>query len=82
MRPQIIAALAEQRRHQCACGAATEHSYSLCRKCHSRMAWRRKTTRPSRRATRRRTGHQARERARLLAQARSLRGTASKGAEN
>ena len=51
--PRLIAALAEVQRHQCPCGAAAEPSGRLCRKCHARMAWRRRTTRTSRRAARR-----------------------------
>jgi hypothetical protein len=78
----MIAALAEQRRHQCPCGAATEHSYSLCRKCHARMVWRRKTTRTGRRAARRLAARQAREGARILAQAMSLLHAVSKGVES
>ena len=51
----------------CACGAAPEHPYGLCHKCHTRMTWRRRTAEIARRAARRRRrGRQARERARLV----------------
>jgi hypothetical protein len=75
----LITVLAEDRRRQCPCGAVAEQPYGLCRKCHARMIWRRKTTRATRRAARRQAaGHGAR----LLACAMSLLRTASKGAES
>ena len=63
----IIMAMAGDRRRFCPCGAVTEHPSGLCRKCHARMTWRRHNTRPRRRTTRRRSGRQARDRARVLA---------------
>lgn len=66
MRYSITIALAEDRRRFCPCGAATEHPYSMCRKCHSRMTWRRHKTQSRRRAVRRRSGRLARDRARAL----------------
>jgi hypothetical protein len=75
----LITVLAEDRRRHCPCGAVAEQSYGLCRKCHARMLWRRKTTRASRRAARRQAaGHGAR----LFAGALSLLRTTSKGAES
>jgi hypothetical protein len=65
--PYLLAALADDRRHQCPCGAAAERSNGLCRKCQARVQWRRKTTRTSRRAARRLTTRQARTGARALA---------------
>jgi hypothetical protein len=82
MHPELIAALAVIRHRQCPCGAATEKTYALCRKCQARMAWRRKTTPASRRAARRLTMRQAREGARILASAMSLLRTTSKGVES
>jgi (p)ppGpp synthase/HD superfamily hydrolase len=49
----LITALAADRQRQCPCGAVAEQPHGLCRKCHHRMLWRRKTTRTSRRAARR-----------------------------
>lgn len=82
MHPSLIAAIAVYRHHQCPCGAATEQPYSLCRKCHARMAWRRHHTRTSRRAARRMASRQARDGARILAHAMSVLGVTSKGAES
>jgi len=82
MNPGLLAAIAAQRHHQCPCGAATEQSYGLCRKCHARMAWRRHHTRTSRRAARRMAARQAREGARIFAYAVSLLHVTSKGVEN
>jgi hypothetical protein len=75
----LITALAEDRRRQCPCGAVAEQPHDLCRKCHHRMLWRRKTMRTSRRAARRLA---VRHGARLLADAISLLRTTSKGVES
>ena len=79
MHTDLLAPPAEGRRRQCPCGAVTEHSHYLCRKCRARIVWRRKTTRTSRRVARRLAARQARAGARTFAQA--LR-TVKKGAEN
>jgi hypothetical protein len=68
----IAMAMAADRRRFCPCGAVTEHPSGLCRKCHARMTWRRRNTRPRRRTTRRRSGRQARDQARVLAFAASM----------
>jgi len=70
--PRLIAALADDRRRPCPCGAVTEQLDRLCRKCHARMAWRRKTTRTSRRTARRLAARQANEGTRILASAMAL----------
>ena len=75
----LITVLAEDRRRHCPCGAVAERSYGLCRKCHGRMVWRRKTARTSRRAARRLA---VRHGARLLAHAMSLLQSTGKGAES
>jgi len=80
--PRLIAALADDRRRQCPCGAVAAQPERLCRKCDARMAWRRKTTRTSRRAARRLAAHQAHEGTRILASAMALLQTISKGVEN
>jgi hypothetical protein len=68
----LIAALADDRHRQCPCGAAAERPDRLCRKCHARMLWRRKTTRTSRRAARRLAALQAHEGTRIFASAMAL----------
>jgi hypothetical protein len=80
--PDLIAALADDRRRACPCGAAADRPDRLCRKCHARMAWRRRTTQTSRRAARRLTARQAHEGTRILASTLALLQTISKGAEN
>ena len=80
--PDLIAALADERRRQCPCGAVAERPDRLCRKCQARMAWRRKTTRTSRRAARRLAARQAHEGTRIFASAMALLRTVSKGAES
>jgi hypothetical protein len=82
MHPDLLAALADDRRRRCPCGAVTEHSYSLCRKCHARVLWRRKTTRTSRRTSRHLAARQARAGARRFAHAMSLLNPGSRGGEN
>ena len=60
MHPDLLAALADDRRRQCPCGAVTEQPHHLCRKCRARIVWRRKITPTSRRAARRLAKRQAR----------------------
>jgi hypothetical protein len=79
--PRLIAVLADDRRRQCPCGAVAEQSERLCRKCHARMTWRRKTTRTSRHAARRLAAHQAHEGTCILASAMELLQIVSKGVE-
>jgi hypothetical protein len=80
--PKLIAVLADDQHRHCPCGAVGEQPQRLCRKCHARMAWRRKTTRTSRRAARRLAAHQAREGTRILASAMALLHAISKGVES
>jgi hypothetical protein len=80
--PKLIAVLADDQHHHCPCGAVAEQSERLCRKCHARMAWRRKTARTSRRAARRLAAHQAHEGTRILASAMALLQTIGKGVES
>lgn len=52
MNPAIlIAALVEDRRHQCPCRTFAQQPRGLCRECQAVAAWRRETTRTSRRAS-------------------------------
>ena len=82
MHPDLLAALADERRRRCPCGAATEHPYSLCCKCHARVLWRRRTTRTGRHTSRHLAHRQAREGARRFARAMSLLKAGNEGAEN
>ena len=79
---RLIAALADDRHHQCPCGALAERPDRLCRKCHARMLWRRKSMRTNRRAARRLTAHQAHEGTRIFASAMALLQAISKAVES
>jgi hypothetical protein len=52
MNPQLIAALLDDRRRSCPCGARTDQHFSLCRKCQARATWRRHHQRSPRLARR------------------------------
>ena len=81
--PRPSAELTRDRLRQCPCGAVAEQLDRLCRKCKARMAWRRKTTRTSRRAARRLAARQANEGTRILPSAMaSLLLTPGKGVES
>jgi hypothetical protein len=80
--PKLIAALADDHSPHCPCGAVADQPERLCRKCHAHMAWRRKTTRTSRRAARRLAAHQAHEGTRILASAMALLQAIGKGVES
>ena len=80
--PRLIAAIVDATRRQGPCGAVAEQLDRLCRKCQARMAWRRRTTRTSRRAARRLAAHQAHEGTRILASAMAVLQTISKGVES
>ena len=43
--PILIAALVEDQRRGCPCGAVAPQSYGLCRACQAVAAWRRETQR-------------------------------------
>jgi hypothetical protein len=81
----LIVAIAEQRRHQCSCGAVAEPLSGFCRKCQDRNAWRRKTTstrrKAARRRRRRRLVHRVRNVARFLADLLNPLPTISNGME-
>jgi hypothetical protein len=74
MHPTLVPLLTEDRHRQnCPCGAVAERPYGLCRKCHARMTWRRRTVDTAHRAARRqRRGRSARELARMLTLAASI----------
>ena len=48
--PILVAALAEDRRRRCPCGAVAQQPYGLCRGCRAAAVWRHETARSSRRA--------------------------------
>lgn len=81
MHPNTILKLAQERTHQCPCGAVPEYPYGMCRKCHAGMVWRRRQAGPARRAARRRRGRQSREQSRILALTESTFRANSKGAD-
>ena len=47
--PILIAALVEDRRRRCPCGAVAQQPYGLCRECQAVAVWRRETERTRRR---------------------------------
>lgn len=53
MHPNLLAALVEDRRKACLCGAVSEQPHHPCRKCLVRLVWRRHARRPLRNAVRR-----------------------------
>jgi hypothetical protein len=79
--PILIAALVEDRRRQCPCGAVAQQPYGLCRERQAVVVWRRETKRTKRRGTPNRT-RAGTLKARLLAQAPSLLQIIGEGAEN
>ena len=79
--PFLIAALIEDRRHRCPCGTFAQQPYGLCRECQAAAAWRRETTRTSRRASFSYT-HAGTGRAHLFARVASLLQIIGKGSES
>ena len=79
--PILIAALVEDRRRRCPCGAVAQQPYGLCRECQAVAVWRRETARTSRRAAPNWT-HAGTVKARLFARVASLLQIISKGAES
>jgi hypothetical protein len=60
MHPTLIAALVDDRRSSCLCGAITNHPHRPCRKCLARISWRRQPNQCPRREGRHRANPQAR----------------------
>jgi hypothetical protein len=79
--PILVAALAEDRRRRCPCGAVAQQPYGLCRECQAVAVWRRETKRTRRRGAPNwmRTGSL---KARLLARVASLLQAIGKRAES
>ena len=82
MHPNLIAALAEDRRKCCLCGAFTDQPDGLCRRCLARMGWRRCASRSSPSSVHRSVGRQARGPAWIFAVAMSTLRTIGKGAKS
>jgi len=80
--PNLIAALARDRRRSCLCGAVTGQPYGPCRRCLARMDWRRCTHGSSRRAVHRRARQQTRGPAWIFAVAMFMLRTIGKGAKS
>jgi hypothetical protein len=78
--PNVYATLVEVRRQACPCGAATDQPGTLCRKCHSRMVWRRRNEQPVRHRGHHRLGRQARGRQRIIDLAAALSGAGERTA--
>jgi hypothetical protein len=78
MHPNLIAALAEDRRKSCLCGAVDGQAGGLCHKCLTRTVWRRWISQPARHAVRRRSDRQARDRMWIFAVAASMLRTIGK----
>ena len=76
--PILVAALAEDRRRWCPCGAAAQQRYGLCREYRAVAVWRRETEQARRHGVPTWTALKAR----LLARVASLLRTISKGAES
>jgi hypothetical protein len=78
--PMLVAALAEDRRRQCSCGAVTQAPNGMCRGCRVTAVARHETARSSHRASRWATAGIAK--ARLFAWVESLLQLIGKGAES
>jgi hypothetical protein len=79
--PILVAALAEDQRRWCPCGAVAQHACGLCRECRVAAAWRRETARTSRRTDPIRTRTET-TRAQFFVWMTSLLHIFGKGAEN
>ena len=79
--PILVAAIAEDRRRRCPCGAVAQQPYGLCRECQAVAAWRRETERARRRDAPNWT-RAGTLKARLLARVASLLQIIGKGAES
>ena len=79
--PILVAALAEDRRRCCPCGAAAQQRYGLSRECRAVAVWRHETEQTRRHGALNWT-HAGTLKVRLLARAASLLQIISKGAES
>jgi hypothetical protein len=79
--PDLIAALAEDRRMSCPCGVITDQPHQPCRKCLARVIWQCHTGRPPQGAVRRYADRRARVWASVYPVATSIR-TISKRARS
>jgi hypothetical protein len=79
--PILAAALVEDRRRRCPCGAVSWQRYGLCRQCRAAAAWRYEAGQPSRRTTSGLT-REGTGKARLFARVAQLLQIISKGPES
>ena len=79
--PILAAALVENRRRRCPCGAVAQQPYGLCRQCQATAVRRRETTWTSHRATPSWT-HAGTAKARLFARVPSLLQIVGKGTKS
>jgi hypothetical protein len=79
--PALVAALVEDRRRQCPCGAVSRQGYGLCRECRAAAVWRCEARQPARHSAPGLT-HEETGKARLFAQVAPLFQIISKGPES
>ena len=72
MHPNLIAALVEDRRKSCRCGAVASQPQQACRKCLAHMIWRRHASRCSRSTAKHQANRRSRAWSRILATAASM----------
>jgi hypothetical protein len=82
MYPNLIAALVDDRRNSCPCGAVNDHSHQPCRKCLARINWRRQLSQRPRSVARHRASPPARAWPRTLGAIASILRIIGKGASS
>jgi len=82
MHPNLIAALVEDRRRSCRCGAVASQPQQACRKCVAHMIWRRHASRCSRSTAKHQANRGSRAWSRILATATSMLRIRAKGARS
>jgi hypothetical protein len=82
MHPNLIAALVEDRRRSCRCGAVTSQPQQPCPKCLTHMIWRRHASQCSRRTAKNPANRRSRAWSRILATATSMLRIRVKGARS
>jgi hypothetical protein len=78
----LAIATANGKHRQCKCGAIADPLTGVCRKCHGRNAWRRKTTTPRRKSNRHRLARRVHDVARVLADVLAIHPTICEGTES
>ena len=82
MHPNLIAALVEDRRRSCRCGAVASQSQQPCRRCLAHMIWRRHASQCSRSTAKYQANGRSRAWSRTLATAASMLRIRAKGARS